>query len=170
MSQRSRTLGFTALTTPATAPTANQADEALRRVTGEPAPIKPPSNEFLADIAHRLAQPYSTDRVFTPKGLRHFLTMAARLVHNSCGYNHLAQVAYGAALGGDWNTKAARERAARDARDLADLAWDDATEDAEAAFALLHNPAGTSIPAAVLLGRVRHLIAQQDRMQSAVAA
>lgn len=110
-----------------------------------------PSSEFLAGLVQRLSRPDNATRTFTPDTLRTVLLMSARLTHECAKYNRDASQAWHENRHGNYHTKDARTRAIRDANDLADYAWDEATRDAEAAYALLVTPDVMAITAADLV-------------------
>ena len=136
--------------------------------SGKPAEL--PSGEFLTDLARRLSA--DPARTFTSERLYVVLTMSARLTHNCASYNADASRVWSDNKNGSWHTRETRQRTIRDADDLADYAWDTATEDADRAFALLA-PAGESVTAAELAARVDALRSAvwtvSDRVLKAVA-
>lgn len=154
MNQRSRIAGQTAATT------SNDAEEALRRVQGRPAPTKPmPSNEFLTDLADRLARPAMANRTYTPQTLHHVLLMSARLTHQTAQHHRAAARTWHENKHSGYHTRDTSERNIRDAHDLADYAWDEATTDADRAYALLAD--GSPLTNRDLLDRLTALTAAQ---------
>ncbi|MFE9461687.1 hypothetical protein [Streptomyces californicus] len=155
MDQRSRITGQTAATT------SNDMDEALRRVQGRPAPTKPmPSSEFLTDLARRLNQPTMANRTYTPHTLHHTLLMSARLTHQTAQHHRAAAHTWHENKNSGYHTRDTSERNIRDAHDLADYAWDEATTDADRAHALLTDGT-TPLTTTALLGRITALLSPQ---------
>lgn len=127
-----------------------------------------PSSEFLAGLAEHLSRPSDASRVFTPDGLRVVLLMSARLTHECAKYNQAASRTWNENRHGNYHTKDARDRAIRDANDLADYAWDEAALDADRAYALLVDPTAPTVTSGDLLDRIR-TVAGSDRVLKAVA-
>jgi hypothetical protein len=118
---------------------------------------KLPSGEFLTGLVERLSRPDNVHRSFIPDGLRVVLLMSARLTHDCAKYNRDASQVWHDNRRGNYHTKEARDRAIRDASDLADYAWDEAAGDAERAYALLVTPTDTVITVIDLLSRLDSL-------------
>jgi hypothetical protein len=136
-------------------PSATQTDVAL------------PSSEFLAGLVQRLSRPSNANRVFTHDTLRVLLLMSARLTHDCDGLNAQASRIWSDNWRGSYHTRDARDRAIRDAHDLADYAWDEATRDAERAHRLLAGSAASVMTTADLLDRL--LAVTASRALEAVA-
>ncbi|MYR75204.1 MULTISPECIES: hypothetical protein [unclassified Streptomyces] len=135
MNQRSRTSGPTALT-----------------------PTRLPSSEFLTDLARRLAQPTNQDRVFTHAALRNVLHASARLTHQCAQFNRAASITRSDNRHGNYHTQETRERNIREADDMADYAWDEATKDADRAYTLLADTTASEMTTTDLLDRITRLL------------
>ncbi|MGW1814114.1 hypothetical protein ACWCQM_11210 [Streptomyces sp. NPDC002125] len=140
MNQRSRITGHTAPTTPTM-------------------PTRLPSSEFLTDLARRLNQPSQTTRVFTPETLHFTFLMSARLTHQCAQYNATASRVWNENRNSNYHTKDANDLAIREASDMADYAWDEATRDADRAYALLVDTTVEGMTGADLLNRIVRLLA-----------
>lgn len=135
----------------------NDAEEALRRVQGRPAPTKPmPSSEFLTDLTRRLARPTMANRTYTPQTLHHILLMSARLTHQTAQHHRAAALTWHENKHSGYHTRDTSERNIRDAHDLADYAWDEATTDADRAYSLLAD-GNTLLTTETLLARLTTL-------------
>ncbi|MDX3343415.1 hypothetical protein PV409_36260 [Streptomyces sp. ME02-6979.5a] len=130
------------------------------RITGQTAPTTTtlPSSEFLTDFARRLNQPSQTGRVFTPETLRFTLLMSARLTHQCAQYNATASRVWNDNKNGNYHTRETRERAIREAADMADYAWDEATLDTDRAYTALVDTTAPSMTGADLLDRIARLL------------
>lgn len=116
------------------------------------------TREVLSGFARRIAG--SPDRVFSSEQLSFTLTMSARLTYDTSGADDAAYEAWSAHRHGSWHTREARERAIREAHEFADLAWSEASADAERAHAVLFAGADEAVTAAVLVERIAGLLAE----------
>ncbi|MEU6990346.1 hypothetical protein ABZ953_06745 [Streptomyces sp. NPDC046465] len=126
--------------------------------TASPAPTPAFTREVLSDFASRIAR--TPDRVFSSEQLRFTLTMSARLTPDTAAANEAAYEAWSVNRHGSWRTREARERAIREAHEIADLVWSEASADAERAHAVLFAGAGETVTAAVLVERIEGLLAE----------
>lgn len=130
------------------------------RITGHTAliPTSLPSSEFLTDLARRLNQPSNANRVLTHAALRNVLHMSARLTHQCAQFNRAASITRSDNRHGNYHTQETRERNIREADDMADYAWDEATKDADRAYILLADTTASEMTTTDLLDRIARLL------------